>query len=579
MRIRDFRLSTKITAITALVILCFILVIGWVSVRMGTYLSETRYTVAKAAAEMAEGVLKYYSKEAGEGRLTLEEAQRLAKEAIKSMRYDGDEYIWINSNTLPYTRMIMHPANPALEGKLMDDPALDNIAMGGTKNLTRAFVEVCRKDGRGYVDYIWSKPGRPQHLKFPKISYVILHPEWDWIIGTGVYVDNVRAMLREVFMEVAALSAIIIIMISLVLALAVRSILKSIKLLIFLTKKISDGDFTERIAVDRKDEIGLLVENLNSSAENLKGLVSKIIQSSDSLAASAEEMTSSSVSFADNAQNQAASAEQVTATVEEVSAGVENTAANSLELFRQLGGFSTQMAKLSESINEMEKKLRETLVISSDISATAKSSEHSLNEMTASMSRITERSGEMTGIVDMINDISEKINLLSLNAAIEAARAGEAGRGFAVVANEIGKLAEQTATSIKEIDGFIRGNNDEINSGMVSIRSAIDTINSIIGGVNRMEEMMNGLGESMKKQLDANATANRDALEMRQRTDEIKTMTEEQKTAVTEIVKSVSNINELTQANASGAEEMAGTSESLASMAENLKKELSIFRI
>ena len=87
-------------------------------------------------------------------------------------------------------------------------------------------------------------------------------------------------------------------------------------------------------------------------------------------------------------------------------------------------------------------------------------------------------SREMMGIVDIINDISEKINLLSLNAAIEAARAGDAGRGFAVVADEISKLADQTAISIKEIDRLIKVNNDEITAGGDNIDSAIDTISA-----------------------------------------------------------------------------------------------------
>jgi methyl-accepting chemotaxis protein len=289
-------------------------------------------------------------------------------------------------------------------------------------------------------------------------------------------------------------------------------------------------------------------------------------------------MSTAAVSFSDNAQNQAASAEQVTATVEEVSAGVENVEANTLEQFKRLGEFIKQMQKLSESINEMGDKLKETVNLSSDIAATAKFSENSLNDMTASMSRISESSSEMTGIVDIINDISEKINLLSLNAAIEAARAGDAGRGFAVVADEISKLADQTASSIKEIDKFIRSNNEEISRGMGNVESAIDTISTIISGVNRIGEMTNLLGEFMKKQLDTNALVNRDALEMRSRSEEMKGATEEQKTAVSEIVKSVSNINELTQANASGAEEMAGTSESLASMAENLKRTVDYFK-
>ncbi len=343
-------------------------------------------------------------------------------------------------------------------------------------------------------------------------------------------------------------------------------------------EKLAAGELGHQIMSSSNDEIGRMSGRLNKFVDTLRSVLKNIQNISGEVATSSEEMSTAAVSFSDNAQNQAASAEQVTATVEEVSAGVENVAANTLEQFKRLGEFIKQMQKLSESINEMGDKLIETVKLSGDIAATAKSSENSLNDMTVSMSRISESSSEMTGIVDIINDISEKINLLSLNAAIEAARAGDAGRGFAVVADEISKLADQTASSIKEIDKFIRSNNEEISRGMGNVESAIETISTIISGVNRIGEMMNLLGEFMKKQLDTNALVNRDALEMRSRSEEMKGATEEQKTAVSEIVKSVSNINGLTQANASGAEEMAGTSESLASMAENLKRTVDYFK-
>jgi methyl-accepting chemotaxis protein len=99
------------------------------------------------------------------------------------------------------------------------------------------------------------------------------------------------------------------------------------------------------------------------------------------------------------------------------------------------------------------------------------------------MKKIGASSGEMTGIVEIINSISDQINLLSLNAAIEAARAGDAGRGFAVVADAISKLADQTATSIKDIDGLIRANTEEIERGISNARTTIETISGIIEGV------------------------------------------------------------------------------------------------
>ena len=195
------------------------------------------------------------------------------------------------------------------------------------------------------------------------------------------------------------------------------------------------------------------------------------------------------------------------------------------------------------------------------------------------MTRISESSQKVTEIIEIINDISERINLLALNAAIEAARAGDAGRGFAVVADEISKLADQTATSISDINSLIKDNNDEINNGMNNVVDTVGSLGRIIERVESVSNMIDKIFSSMEKQQLTNEDVNRSADELIVRSEEVRNATEEQRHAVGEIMKSITTINGLTQSSAAGAEEMTSNATKLASMAENLRNRVNFFRV
>ncbi|HRX15834.1 MAG TPA: methyl-accepting chemotaxis protein [Spirochaetota bacterium] len=400
-----------------------------------------------------------------------------------------------------------------------------------------------------------------------------------WSIAVGAEKKHVFSEISSVrFYMITATLLFIMLGIGFAFILS-QSISRPVGRMVEAIKHLSSGDLTQKLVVESNDEIGNMSGIFNDFVEKLRSVILTISQNVSELASGSNQMSATSSSFSDNAQSQAASTEEVTATVEEVSAGVESVARSSKIQFDHLSDFINQMGSLSESINEMSEKLDQTASITTKIATTAKDGNKSLKDMTISMSRITESSAEMTSIVDIINDISEQINLLSLNAAIEAARAGDSGRGFAVVADEISKLAEQTATSIKEIDRFIIDNNEEINRGMGSVRSVNNTIYGITEGVSQVGEMMKELSEFMKNQQKENASVNSSAKMMRGRSEEMKTATEEQKSAIEEIVKSVSEINEYTQANASGAQQMAATLESFSQMSENLKRSVEFFKV
>ncbi len=325
-------------------------------------------------------------------------------------------------------------------------------------------------------------------------------------------------------------------------------------------------------AIDRAET----VSNENQkNFERVQGLLGSLKEVSDNLVTSSEVLSAAASAFSDNTQSQAASAEEIMATVEEVSAGVDNVAGGAKDQYARMDGLLGNIKALSSAIVEMGATIKMALGVTRDITSLAVKGDSSLQSMSDSMQKITGSSNEMTGIVRIINDISDRINLLSLNAAIEAARAGDAGRGFAVVADEISKLADQTSASIKEIDTHIRINNEEISRGTASVRETVEVISKIIEGVNSINVMIDEISGQMDNQQQVNSQVNEEAEHAMNRSDEIKMATEEQKTAVMEISRSIAGINELTQRNSEEAERLFGHSREVRELADNLQKKMS----
>ncbi len=343
--------------------------------------------------------------------------------------------------------------------------------------------------------------------------------------------------------------------------------------------EITDGNLTGETKVLTGDEVGMVATGINLLVDRIRGVVRNILDTAADLATSSEEMSSSTMSFSENAQGQAATVEEITASIEEISAGMDSVSSGVREQFDHIGLLISRITDLSGKIKIMAGDIGQAQNVADAISSDASSGGESLKRMNRTMEKITQSSRDMTAIVEMINDISERINLLSLNAAIEAARAGDAGRGFAVVADEISKLADQTATSIKEIDSLIKLNTSEIGIGMTDIVSSSEIISRIIEGVTSITTMMNSIGQNMKEQMTVNEVVLKEADYVRARSEEIRAATEEQKVAIGEVVRSIGSINEMTQSNASGSEEMARSSESVASMAELMRTSMEFFKV
>ncbi len=300
-------------------------------------------------------------------------------------------------------------------------------------------------------------------------------------------------------------------------------------------------------------------------------LMEEITNMSRHLVESLDQMSISTIAFSENAQSQAASAEEITATVEEISAGMETVFSNVGVQVNNLTDLTDKIYEMSDLITGINSQIAQMIDSTRNISQMVQSGIDTMEKMSVSMGKISESSNEMTNIVNIINDISDQINLLSLNASIEAARAGEYGRGFAVVADEVSKLADQTTASIKDIDSLIKKNDNEIKTEIQNVRETVSMINQIAQSIGEINSMVNLISENMEKQIGINDMLNQEAKTVKEGSDEIHLSTSEQKNAITEIVKSISNINEATQSIAANSEKIANEAVELSSISQSLK--------
>jgi len=315
----------------------------------------------------------------------------------------------------------------------------------------------------------------------------------------------------------------------------------------------------------------LFISKINDVVKNTLNLSHELFMSSDEMSATISE-------FSQNASTQAASTEEIIATVETISSGFTSISERVEEENLSLKAMMHRVNELAGVVDTMGMKVQKTQINTDEFTGKARNGERMLNEMNQSMMKISDSSTEVMNIIQIIGDISEKVNLLSLNAAIEAARAGDAGRGFAVVADEISKLADQTASSTKQIDSLVKVNNSEIKKGLSNVHDIVETIAAIIEGFNLISNMMKEISDAMKIQMDVKVTVVDEMDGVSVTSDAIKTATREQMDASDEIVKMVGIINDTTQLIAARAEELAATSENMRNEADLLNQSINYFK-
>jgi methyl-accepting chemotaxis protein len=567
----DLALRFKIIVIGSFIIVSFgIVIFAYILPSMETSIYNKKKEKIENIIQSCIAIIDGIDKDAQKNNLTRAEAQQKAIGILRSLRYGdtNDDYVWINDLNL---LMIMHPFVTDLEGKSLKD------YKDKTGDLMfQKMVDIGNSQGKGFHTYMWQK-GADAKTIVPKLSFIQVYKPWNWLVGTGVYIEDLKEEIFRMKLSLIVVTIVLAALAWLLLYLFALNISKRITTLKNCLEKAKDGNLDCAITNSSLDDIGHMLNAFNSFVDRINSIVKEVKVSSEQLSTSSVELAASADTFAKNSQTQAASTEEMTATIEEVSGGVESIAHETNNQLGKINQVQEKIASLNDDILEMNQQVSETRNLTSHINGLTKSSEESLKSMSANMDKINNSSQEMKQIIGIINDISDKINLLSLNAAIEAARAGDAGRGFAVVADEISKLADQTASSIKEIGTRIRENEDEITKFSSNVAEVLQLLNSIIEGIVSIGKMSDSVSTTMNSGLEKNRLVTENFADLIQKAENINIATSEQKTAMDEMVKSVSEITSVAQATASSSEEIAGSSEELSGVAAVLKDRVEFF--
>ncbi|WP_376742546.1 methyl-accepting chemotaxis protein [Ensifer canadensis] len=590
---KRFRISVRLYALVAFALLTMAAALTFGLLQAQDKLVGERKAMLSAMNENAIAVFDAYHKQEVAGTLSREDAQKRALEAIKAMRYQGSGYFWINDM---HPTMIMHPIKPELDGR---DLSANKDPNG--KHLFVEFVKTVEKSGQGFVDYYWPKPGADEPVL--KYSHLAGFRPWGWVVGTGVYSDDLTAMFRERAWQVAGIllaAALAIVMAALAI---VRSVVKPVEKLKASMRSIADEDLSSEVPeTDRGDEIGQMAKVLVVLRDSVRERLELRFREAEQQDRLASERRG-------NEQRQRATADAQADAMETVGAALELLASGDLtaeigdiapEYGKLRQDFNTAVAALrdvigsishsteivtasagdiSEAANNLSRRteqqaaaLEETAAALDEITSTVRHSSDRANEARNmvdetrasaaksggivrnaidAMGRIETSSSRISQIIGVIDEIAFQTNLLALNAGVEAARAGEAGRGFAVVAQEVRELAQRSAGAAKEIKALIGTSVREVGAGVELVRSTGDALTEIEALVNRVNEQV--------------------AL--------IATAAREQATGLAEVNTAVNSMDQMTQQNAAMVEETTAASQTLAAESRELKMLLTKFRL
>ncbi len=523
-------------------------------------------------------------------------------------------------------RFVAHPERPDLVGKNQM-----NLQSPDGKFIIKEMIERSKTENQGFITYQWEKPHKKGELG-EKLTYFRKIPKWQWIIGTGIYNDDIKDIAREKekflfekFKKGLGISIGIILFFSICFMFLsiflTRKLLKPVKQVADFTKELGAGNFAATLEYKSNDEIGAMAESMRGAAKDLGTLIKKLIKTSTTIADSSSRLLTIAYDLKDSSKEMENNSENATRETQSISKHMKNILSATNQINTQLeniAGFTESVSDNTSSvgakidsvskattsaacaIEQMYASFNETAQNSSKGASVTENASRQAKETSVIMNQLGDSAKEIGEIIEIIQTIASQTHLLSLNAAIEAAGAGDAGKGFFVVANEVKELANQTETSANVIRSKILGMQDHTNKAVEVIRSIVKVIEdidqimfAIASSVEEQTTVTNDISSNISataenaKELNLNAKESIDAVQqvainiestsnesdLIQKDVKITTM------GIEGVLNYVSKSNESVKASAQGIEEIQVQADELASLAKNLKQAIHIFKV
>ncbi len=515
-------------------------------------LMENKRLALKEYMDLATSAVKPIYDAAGSND---EAAKQEALDVLRSLAYGekNDGYVFVYN--YDGTALAMR-AKRSLEGK--------NLMDLRDQNGVRIIYDLIQraKQGGGFVSYQWEKPSKKMAVE--KLSYSVGFPKWNWMLGTGFYVDDVEdhigEMIREVEEEIAktmwfitGIGLALLVVFGIVATVFSSTLIQPLQQISDALQDMSkgNGDLTQRLQVNSKDEVGQLAHGFNGFIDKIHGLVGDVKRSVDELSSASHRMTDVVQSTHNEVSGQRGETEQVAAAIHEMAMAVQQVAESA--------------AQAAEAAAEADGAANEGLTIVSGTIESIGDLAEGVNSSADVIEQLHSDADQIGNVVNVIKDIADQTNLLALNAAIEAARAGEQGRGFSVVADEVRSLANRTQQSTEEIQRMIEKLQSGARQAVNVMNSSRDNTAETIDRAQRTSDSLGSITSSVGTISEMNT--------------HIATAAEQQTGVADEVSRSIHQIADIAEQSHSNAEKLSTTALELAQLEQRLAGLVNQFRI